>query len=348
MKCRLCKALGRFFWRRPHPGLYLGKISEFRQILRNIRCVEDRPADFHHIGNAIVFHGYSVHGGYFERIRYLLVANGFHVFLPDFPNHGLSVQKENERGFIRDFCDFVTIPLAIFCERILWSREGLRKYPTFIVCHSIGVIATLLFIQQHPRLKKMIAGIICIGTPFRVDHALQKHLRIFVKPILLAIDPGLKGHDWWDRIELAAHPERLNENGYLFGGSQDRLRYAGSLYLRVGAELENAVRTARRNIAQLEGLPILAVHGMADPLAPHGLAEEIFAKIPGNQIEFLSYQGGHDTLLLQDPISEETESVVAQIGQWMFRRTDEWNQKQAQSSVNARWRKVILPWKRQK
>lgn len=371
MRCYLCQTYWwqRLFGKTVHKGLSRKKWEEIKKITRELHCVEDIPAAKHWIVNMILLHGYSSHSRRLRLLQELFAMNGCYVVVPDLPNHGLSVHDEKDRGFIQSFCDIARIPLALFCTKILWdeerrfSEEYLQR-PTFLIGHSMGSLGNLLAFQQnHKMLKKRIAGIVSISTPFQVDHTLTPAMRILLKPFLMTVAEQRAHDEIWNRAALQVPPEHMNSRGHMFGSPEDPLVYEGPLMRRVAIEMERAVQAVWKDIALLADVPLLIVHGRSDRGTPFAAAEKAWKriqKIPGSQVTFKEVPGGHDVFSLENPgaMSDDQENAIIEIGEWMHMRADEWNKKEVDEwnqkhpdkiklyLPKLAGRKVVLPWRR--
>lgn len=64
-----------------------------------------------------------------------------------------------------DFTRPISVMGAKFAERLL-AHHRERQRPLIIVAHSLGGLVTLEALAAVPELLPLVAGIVCLGSPF--------------------------------------------------------------------------------------------------------------------------------------------------------------------------------------
>lgn len=191
----------------------------------------------------------------------------------DPPNHGFSVIKEENRGFIKNFNDYMRLGRAMAYYR-LWSHPH-KDNPTFLVGHSLGALVVLRLLQLKIPLNKNICGAICLSTPLKVDHNVSEWVRV-ARPVLEFFDPYLAGRRFWDRIPVD-YPDDLTIENF----SEDKNFYKGPLFLRTAREIHKTATVVRKEMEKVD-VPILFIHGAQDDISPLSEIENAVKELPAS------------------------------------------------------------------
>ncbi|MDP3180179.1 MAG: alpha/beta fold hydrolase [Spirochaetaceae bacterium] len=108
---------------------------------------------------AILLHGIGCHSGSYPELTAALVAGRMKVFALDFAGFGASLGERGSGG-ARAMADAV----EVFLRRIE-SAEGSRDCA--IVAHSMGAVASLLFLKRYParKVRLVLVAPLLFGTP---------------------------------------------------------------------------------------------------------------------------------------------------------------------------------------
>ncbi|MCY1137178.1 lysophospholipase [Actinoplanes sp. Pm04-4] len=188
----------------------------------------------------VIAHGYGEHIGRYERLADRLVADGAVVYAVDHVGHGRS---EGERVHITDFEDVVT-DLHTLDETARREHPGL---PVVLLGHSMGGLIAARYAQRYgDTLAALVLSSPLIG---RWEGAAQ----------LLALDeiPDVP----LDITTLSRDPS-VGE------------RYAADPLVWHGPFKRPTLQAIERGLAAIDegpslgGLPLMWIHGEADPLVP--------------------------------------------------------------------------------
>jgi alpha-beta hydrolase superfamily lysophospholipase len=188
----------------------------------------------------VLAHGYGEHVGRYERLADRLVADGAVVYAVDHVGHGRS---EGERVYVADFEDVVT-DLRTLVETARREHPGL---PVALLGHSMGGLIAARYAQRHgDTLAALVLSSPLIG---RWEGAAQ----------LLALDeiPDVP----LDITTLSRDPSV----GEVYAA--DPLVWHGPFKRPTLEAIERGLDAIAQGPA-LDGLPLMWIHGEADPLVP--------------------------------------------------------------------------------
>ena len=221
-------------------------------------------------GAVVLLHGYGEHLGLYDAFARRLVADGVAVHALDFAGFGRS---DGPRGIIESWDDCV----ADAQQLAALVRSQHPEVPITMVGHSGGAVTAMLLALRAPEAAH---AVVLSGSPLRSLDWVAEELA--------------SGRDESEGGEppefLSTHPE------YVHALLHDPLTWKGGfrretlLALReTWPEIEAGVAAGR------PGLPVLFVHGSADPVAPVSDAEELASRLP--QARIAVFEGDlHDVL----------------------------------------------------
>lgn len=205
-------------------------------------------------------HGFTEHGGRYNRIAEYLNQHGYSVYTFDLRGHGRS---DGARALVRSVDEHLS-DLGSFFKRVR-SRETGKQI--FLLGHSMGgTIATLFILSQRTDVN----GLILSGPVFRLGDNVSP-AALFkpgynTSPTVLSIVrmigrllprlPTVK----IDSGTISRDPEVVRQY------EADPLVYHGRTPAGTGAAIIDAIDKIRKQVKDLK-VPLLILHGTADQLA---------------------------------------------------------------------------------
>jgi len=209
-----------------------------------------------------IVHGFGEHSGRYLNIINKLVPEGFTVVSFDHRGHGKSPGK---RGHVMNWNEY-TEDVELFLKHVLGKQKDL---PVFLMGHSMGGLIVLTYaISNQDGLKGLIAS-----APLLAQPAISAVL-VFISRILSKIWPGFSIDTKLDVNSISRDPEAIEAY------KQDPLVHSMAS-ARFGTELTSAMEWTQAHADELK-MPLLVLHGAADPLVPEQ-GSEIFFKNASSQ-----------------------------------------------------------------
>ena len=222
----------------------------------------------------VFLHGFGEHTGVYHRYGFALNAAGIDLWAVDQFGHGLSPGPRGDFGSIEDSSDLADA-LSEIAEG---ERPGL---PLVAQGHSFGSVVTLSRLLDQP--DRYRAGVISGAPLVPIPEMLDADSSFDLDPLWLSEDPF-----------------------YLDSLENDPLAFVDA----DGAPLARALDTAWDRFGKdLPGLavPTLAVHGVADPIAPIGAVQAYAEQIEPLQLK--EFPGGHHDIL-NDTMHREVAAAI--------------------------------------
>jgi alpha-beta hydrolase superfamily lysophospholipase len=231
---------------------------------------------------ALIFlHGFGEHSGLYHRYGAALNAHGIDLWALDEIGHGLT---EGERGAFGSFEDLVANARTLTGL----AREATPDVPLVLGGHSLGSVAALLTALDH---QDDYAGVVVSGAP--------------LSPLEWLLDAARD--DRGGSIDL--DPSGLSSDPFYLGELEhDPLAFTE-------ADIVGLLATAfppawERFDVDLPGLalPVLAVHGERDEVAPLTGVQAWNGRLPGLRVVTFP-DSGHD--ILNEVAHREVADAVA-------------------------------------
>jgi alpha-beta hydrolase superfamily lysophospholipase len=238
----------------------------------------------------VVFvHGYAEHGGRYAHVAEVLAARGAVVCAPDHIGHGKS---EGERALIGDF-EHVVDDIHSLVGIVSEQHPGL---PTVMAGHSMGGLLTGRYAERYP---DQLAGVAFLGAVLG-DWP-------WARNVLAAGIPDEPS----DPAGMSRDPETVREY------DTDPLVYHGS-YKRPLLEAE--VAALDRFNAELDRItmPIMFLHGEADPFVPYRTSLAAVTKMPTKDLTVRVFPDARHELvneLNRDEVVETLARFVERVTQ---------------------------------
>ena len=244
-------------------------------------------------------HGLGSHSGLFSNIVQVLVPQGYAVYGFDLRGHGRS---PGQRGYINRWLEFRQ-DLDSFWQLISSQNQAL---PCFVLGHSLGAIITLDYALYYP---KNLAGIITMAPaldPVGVSPVKLKIGRILSRTVpRFTLNTGIpQNAGSRDTSIVAAY-------------TNDPLRHTKGT-ARLVTEFLQATQWIESHLDVLQ-IPVLILHGTADPVALPAGSRRLFEHIQLMDKEHREYAGAfHD---LHNEINAPI--VTRDITNWLDRQVNQ-------------------------
>jgi alpha-beta hydrolase superfamily lysophospholipase len=217
----------------------------------------------------VVVHGYAEHSGRYAQLAEILAAAGSAVYAEDHLGHGRS---DGERALITDF-EHVVDDLATLADIAAAAHPGL---PLLFIGHSMGGLLASRYAQRHP---DRVAGLILLGAVIGDWTWARDVLRQPAMP-----DPPT---DW---SGMSRDPNAVREY------STDPLVYRDR-YRRPLLEAEVVALDRFNAEAERLTMPVLLLHGRADPFVYYRTSLEAACRLPTADLTIRVFPGARHELV---------------------------------------------------
>lgn len=254
------------------------------------------------LGVLALVHGLGEHSGRYSNVVKALTAAGYAVFAFDNQGHGKS---EGQRGHIDRWQDY-RYNMQAFLQLV---RQQEPVAPLFLMGHSLGGLIVLDYVlrsAQSPQFQDLdIQGIVVSAPPIQPVGSTASSARIVLARLLSGLLPRLSLQMGLDKSGLSRCPDVAEQI------ADDPLVHS-CVTLRWGTETLNTIRWVKTHIDQLQ-LPILLVHGEADPIIAPAGSRQIFQQIQTPDKTLNLYPGSY-----HEPHNDlDAEVVVADLVNWL-------------------------------
>jgi alpha-beta hydrolase superfamily lysophospholipase len=199
------------------------------------RWIADAPR-----ANYVFLHGFGEHSGLYERFAAVLNEAHINLWALDQIGHG---QSAGERGLVESL-DHVTEN----AHRLILIADGLQPgLPTIIAGHSLGGVAAALMAARDPA---PFAGAVLSGAPLSELRWVRELVRSGADEV--SLEANDLSSDPWYLDALANDPLAFT--------SAHAARTFGGTFPPAWLELDYTLERI--------SLPVLLVHGSADPIVP--------------------------------------------------------------------------------
>lgn len=245
-------------------------------------------------GLVAIVHGIAEHGGRYARLAQALCSAGYATSVYDLRGHGRSAGAP---VFVRSF-DAHLDDLDIFLER---ARSRCAGQPLFLLGHSMGgQVAALYAIERQPDLDGLALSAPAVRTGLDTPVVLVNLLRTLNK--LLPRLPLLK----------LGSADISRDLDVVSAYDHDPLVFRGGLPAATLLAFRDATHRIQRGIERLS-LPLLVLHGSADPLVDPQGSRELVARASSTDKTLHLYEG-----LYHEVFNEpERERVIHDLIAWL-------------------------------
>jgi alpha-beta hydrolase superfamily lysophospholipase len=246
-----------------------------------------------------IVHGIGEHSGRYGRLIRSLAGAGFGLCAFDQRGHGRS---EGRRGHIDSWSDY-RFDLATFVRSV---RETSRGLPLFLYGHSMGALVVLDFVLHDP---DAVDGVMVSAPPFE-PRGINAPWRVLLAKLLSRVWPTL-GVRTKVSVEMVSREPAVRE-----ASRNDPLMH-GLVTVRWGTEIMRTLERVRAATAQIR-VPIMVMHGGADPLASVGGTKDFFDRLTVDDRELRIYDDA-----LHEPHNDLCwRELVRDVEQWIRRHVD--------------------------
>lgn len=240
-----------------------------------------RLAVWHHPGpqaqRVILAHGTNEHSGRHINHIQFFAELGIDLVRFDFRGHG---QSDGARQWIESFADYVEDLDAVAG----WAKASIEPKPTIFVGHSLGALVAAHLLADRPDYA---AGLVADGGAFGPSpHVSPLLMKFFLLAARLA--PRL-------RIPRALKSEHLSTDAAVVRSHREDPLVGPNTPVWQGAEVIRAFTSVRQAMTRLQ-LPLLFLHGDADPITSAAIAAECLALAPARDKTLKLYKGGYHEL----------------------------------------------------
>lgn len=244
-------------------------------------------------------HGISEHSGRYFWVVTQLTASRFAACVFDLRGHG---QSAGRRGHIDSWSQYRD-DLGAYLEQVKARHPGI---PIFVYGHSLGALIVAEYVLFHP---EGLAGMIVSGIPLRPVGVAKLPLVLLAKG-LSRIWPTFGVSLGVDGSRLSRDPERVRAYN-----EDPMVHHTGTA--RWGTETLAAIARVRSRMSEIR-LPILILHGGADPVNSVQGSRELYESVSSVDKELKVYPGG-----MHEPHNDVNRGeVVKDVEKWLSRQLD--------------------------
>jgi alpha-beta hydrolase superfamily lysophospholipase len=222
--------------------------------------------------NLVVVHGLGEHSGRYEDVAAWFVPLGYAVHAFDHRGHGKSW---GARGHVNRWGEFRE-DVRVFLSKV---QDRAPEVPTFLLGHSMGGLIVLNYVlyyaagglyahdaSEHHPLLNGLAGVVSSAPALALGEDVSPVL-VFITKFLSFVFPKLQLPNGLDVAGLSHDIEVVRAY------REDPLVH-GVITARFGAALSQTMTWTMAHAAVWpEDLPLLIVHGGADPICPPEASE---------------------------------------------------------------------------
>ena len=249
-----------------------------------------------------IVHGFGEHSGRYPKVVSHFVSEGYAVYGFDHRGHGRSPGK---RGHI-DSWDEYGGDVKKFL-RLIFSQEPSRQ--VFLWGHSMGALIALDYLLRDPG---DLRGAIISGAPLAPVGAGTPFLALIARAFSKV----------WPRfsLNLGLNTKAISRDLEVTKAYKTDPLVHGKATVRWGAEILRAIEWVKAHAAEVR-IPVMVIHGGADPIVSAAGSREFFAKIAFADKELKIYPGSyhevHNDL--------DHGQVLNDVAQWLERHIQKRN-----------------------
>ncbi len=224
--------------------------------------------------NLAVVHGLGEYSDRYSDFAAWFAARGYAVHAFDHRGHGRS---PGQRGHVERWSDFrgdVRAFLSVVGER-------LPDPPVFLVGHSMGALISLNYALHEPA---GLRGVVASGPPLDWGEDVSPAL-VAASRLLARVAPRAQ-------MSSGLNPEGLSRDAEVVWAYREDPLVHGWATPRFGVELEHTMRWTMSHADEWAAeLPLLILHGGADPICPAQASDRFYANVGAQDKTRLVYPG---------------------------------------------------------
>ncbi len=245
-------------------------------------------------------HGVGEHGGRYGNLVAPLVEDGFAVHSYDQRGHGRS---PGPRVHVDRWADYRQ-DLGAFLDLV--ARQAPAR-PLVLYGHSMGALVVLDYLLRQGRALRngtQLAGAIISGVPLR-PAGIGEPWQVAMARVLAGVTPRLS-------LDLGIRPDSLTRDPQAVAAALADPLLTSRATVRWGSESLATVSRVNQGVATID-LPLLVLHGGADPLNRPAGAQELFDAATATDKTIRIYPG-----VRHEPHNDlGHEQVAADVKAWL-------------------------------
>lgn len=253
-------------------------------------------------GVLALVHGLGEHSGRYDSVVEALTSAGYAVFAFDNQGHGRS---EGQRGHI-DCWQNYRDNIESFLQLV---RQQEPTAPLFLMGHSLGGLIVLDYVLRSAQSASFaslkVRGIIVSAPPMQPVGNATHTARVAIARLLSGVLPRFT-------LKMGLDQGSLSRDGRVEVLAQQDPLVHPYVTLRWGSETIKAIDWVKAHIQSLS-LPILLLHGGADPIIDPAGSRAIFEQITSTEKRLRIYPGSY-----HEPHNDlDADTVTADIVSWI-------------------------------
>jgi alpha-beta hydrolase superfamily lysophospholipase len=246
----------------------------------------------------VLVHGVGEHSGRYLNLIGPLVKGGHRVYGYDQRGHGRSPGPRVHIGRWSDYRDDLKAFLALVAQHT-------PGRPIVLYGHSMGSLVVLDYLLQRPG---GLAGAIVSGVALQ-PAGVGKPYQVAMARVLSRVTPRLS-------VDLGIHADSLTGDAAGLAAATSDPYLTSRATVRWGAESMATVRRITAQMAVID-LPLLVLHGGADPLNRPAGAQALVDALPNPDTTLRVYPG-----VRHEPHNDRGhEQVAADVNAWLAHLT---------------------------
>ncbi|RZU47520.1 alpha-beta hydrolase superfamily lysophospholipase [Fluviicoccus keumensis] len=242
----------------------------------------------------VCVHSWGDHSGRFTELAEQLTLHGYAVYAFDFEGHG---ESEGDRARIHDFDDMVA-DLTIFVGVV---HNELRSVPLFLCAYAIGgMVAVDYLTTRHD-----VDGAIFAACALAEGKAVPPLKRLFAWVV-----GGLL--PWLPVARITFGHQMSRDPVQVRAWEEDPLIWHGKMTAGAAKQMMVGLQKISKKL-ELVDLPLLVLHGSADPLVDPVSGMALEKRSPSIDKRLINYDGAYHDLFHDS----HREQVFADVRAWL-------------------------------
>ena len=250
-------------------------------------------------GVLALVHGLGEHSGRYCAVFKSLTAAGYAVFAFDNQGHGKS---EGQRGHITRWQNYRD-NIEAFLQLV---RKQEPTAPLCLMGDSLGGLIVLDYILRNGSVNPTdIGGVVVSAPPVQPCSGTVSKARVLLAQTLSGLFPRFP-------MKMDLNGGELSRDQQVASDAEDDPLNHPYVTLRWGSETLNTMKWVRSHISMLQ-LPILLIHGDADPIMDYEGSCEIFEQINSAKKTLKIYEGSY-----HEPHNDlDADIVMSDLVSWL-------------------------------